>query len=210
MEVETTTKEKIILESLDLFSQKGYEGVSMRDIATAVGIKGASIYNHFKGKEEIFNAIIAKMSTRYDSAAIAVHLPSGDEKMIAEFYLNITVDHLYKLASDLFTFFVSDDFASKFRKMLIMEQYRNELARHTLKKYFFDMPIQFQSEIFKKLMEKGAFPFYESHIMALHFYAPIYLLLNKYDIENNLDHSLQILKDHVFQFAKLYHKQILK
>lgn len=206
MEVETKTKEKIILESLDLFSQSGYEGVSMRDIAAAVGIKGASIYNHFKGKEEIFNAIIAKMSTRYDSAAMSIHLPNADEDTIAEFYLNITIDHLYELASGLFTFFVVDDFASKFRKLLTMEQYRNELARHTLKRYFFDMPIQFQAELFDKLIEKGTLHSCDSYIMALHFYAPIYLLLDEYDKENNLDHTLQILKDHVCQFAKLYDK----
>ena len=54
MEKLNSTKERIIFESLNLFSQKGYDGVSMRDIAAAVGIKGASIYNHFKGKEEIF------------------------------------------------------------------------------------------------------------------------------------------------------------
>ena len=49
MNIEKNTKQKIIEESLKLFSEKGYEGVSMREIASAVGIKGASIYNHFKG-----------------------------------------------------------------------------------------------------------------------------------------------------------------
>ena len=52
-----TTKKRIIIESLRLFASKGYDGVSMREIAAAVGIKGASIYNHFKGKEDIFLAI---------------------------------------------------------------------------------------------------------------------------------------------------------
>lgn len=207
MEVGTNTKEKIIMVSLTLFSQKGYEGVSMRDIAADVGIKGASIYNHFKGKEEIFNAIIAKMSTRYDNVAMSIHMPSGDEDIIAEFYSNITIDRLFEIASGMFTFFILDDFASKFRRMLTMEQYRNELAKNTLKKYFFDMPIQFQSQLFTKLIKKGVFHLYDSYIMALHFYAPIYLLLNEYDEESNLERTLQLLKDHVCQFAKLYTKK---
>lgn len=50
MEKEMTTKEKIVYQSLGLFSQKGYDGVSMRENAAAVGIKGASLYNHFSGK----------------------------------------------------------------------------------------------------------------------------------------------------------------
>ena len=52
-----STKETIINETLTLFSEKGFEGVSMRDIAAAVGIKAASIYNHFKNKEEILSLI---------------------------------------------------------------------------------------------------------------------------------------------------------
>lgn len=59
MEKQMTTKQKIIIEALRLFSAQGYDGASMRDIAEAVGIKGASIYNHFKGKEDIFNGKIA-------------------------------------------------------------------------------------------------------------------------------------------------------
>ena len=43
-----TTKEKITETALDLFSQRGYDGVSVRDIARAVGIRESSIYNHFQ------------------------------------------------------------------------------------------------------------------------------------------------------------------
>lgn len=53
----TSTKEKILNESLELFAENGYHGTSMREIAKAVGIKGSSIYNHFSGKEEIFSEL---------------------------------------------------------------------------------------------------------------------------------------------------------
>ena len=61
LEVSMTTKELILSKSLQLFSQRGYEGVSMRDIAAEVGIKAASIYNHFSSKEEIFNHLLNEM-----------------------------------------------------------------------------------------------------------------------------------------------------
>ena len=57
-----TTKERITEEALTLFSEKGYKGTSVKDIADAVGIKDASLYKHFKSKEEIFNAIVALIS----------------------------------------------------------------------------------------------------------------------------------------------------
>ena len=58
------------------------------------------------------------------------------------------------------------------------------------------------------MIEKRAFFSCDSRIMAIHFYAPIFYLLNKNDIENNLEHTLQILKDHVFQFSRLYKNEI--
>lgn len=200
----TSTKEKIIYESLNLFSQKGYEGISMRDIAAAVGIKGASIYNHFKGKEEIFYAIITKMSNRYDMAVASIPVPSGAMEEIVEFYINITSEHLYELSKALLLFFLKDDFASKFRKMLTIERYRNKLAEETFKRYFFDMPIQFQTQLFQSMKEKGVFGRYDSKIMAFHFYAPIYLLMNQYDEEDKLDDLLLLVKNHVYQFSKIY------
>ena len=51
------TKERIACEALTLFSSKGYSAVSVRDIARAAGIKESSIYNHYKGKQAIFDAL---------------------------------------------------------------------------------------------------------------------------------------------------------
>ena len=53
-----TTKEKILDTALELFSQRGYNGVSVRDIARAVGIRESSIYNHFESKKAIFDGIV--------------------------------------------------------------------------------------------------------------------------------------------------------
>lgn len=53
----TDTKERLIKAALDLFSEKGYEGTGVDQIAKAVGIKAPSIYAHFKGKEELLEAV---------------------------------------------------------------------------------------------------------------------------------------------------------
>ena len=46
--MKTQTKDKIFDTALDLFSKKGYDSVSVRTIASEVGIKESSIYNHYK------------------------------------------------------------------------------------------------------------------------------------------------------------------
>ena len=50
------TKTQIFNTALRLFAENGYENVTVRDIANKVGIKAASIYNHYESKEQILEA----------------------------------------------------------------------------------------------------------------------------------------------------------
>ena len=59
------TKDRILLAALDLFSQKGYDQTSIDLIAETVGIKGPSIYAHYKGKEDILDSLITMMEQKY-------------------------------------------------------------------------------------------------------------------------------------------------
>ena len=59
------TKQKILGNALALFMEKGYEGASMSDIATATGIRKASLYAHFNRKQDIFQAIFEDILAEY-------------------------------------------------------------------------------------------------------------------------------------------------
>ncbi|MCX5780152.1 MAG: TetR/AcrR family transcriptional regulator [Firmicutes bacterium] len=61
-----TTKEKIKQAALTLFAQKGYEGTTMSDIAEVVGINKASIYNHYRGKEDLFLTVYKDVASDYE------------------------------------------------------------------------------------------------------------------------------------------------
>lgn len=52
-----STRKQILDASYALFVERGFQGSSMRDIADKAGIKAASIYNHFDGKEAIFREV---------------------------------------------------------------------------------------------------------------------------------------------------------
>ena len=60
------TKEKIFNVSLDLFSKKGYDSVSLREIAEAVGIKKSSIYSHYSSKEAILMDIFNQFTKSFE------------------------------------------------------------------------------------------------------------------------------------------------
>lgn len=58
-------KEEIRAAAAELFRKKGYGATSMRDIADSVGIKAASIYNHFKGKQELLQDLLMQPAALY-------------------------------------------------------------------------------------------------------------------------------------------------
>ncbi|TNE78352.1 MAG: TetR/AcrR family transcriptional regulator [Bacteroidetes bacterium] len=58
-------KEQIIHVAAELFSQKGYAGTSMRDIAERMEMEAASLYNHISSKEEILHTICFSMADRF-------------------------------------------------------------------------------------------------------------------------------------------------
>lgn len=204
MEVEITTKEKIIFESLKLFSSKGYDGVSMREIAAAVGIKGASLYNHFKGKEDIFNAIFNEMMKQYDNAAAIMNIPMEESEQTIINYQNANENQLFCMAEGLFAFFTRNEFAVMFRKLLVSEQHKSSLAAKCFKEYYLEAPILFQSQIFRGLQQNGDFQNCDPGTMALHFYSPIYYILSKFDLEYPYEDCLKQLKNHIHFFCMLY------
>ncbi len=52
------TKRKIFETSMRLFAEKGYDGTSIEDITSAVGVAKGTLYYHFSSKEEIFNFLV--------------------------------------------------------------------------------------------------------------------------------------------------------
>ncbi|MCK4566796.1 MAG: TetR/AcrR family transcriptional regulator, partial [Candidatus Thorarchaeota archaeon] len=81
MTPDETTRQRILESAYKLFVKKGYRGSSMRDIATEAGIKAGSIYNHFRGKEQIFEAVFIERHPMFRILAILeeVHGNNAEE-----------------------------------------------------------------------------------------------------------------------------------
>ena len=79
------TGERILLTSLELFAQKGYEAASVSDIAGALGITKGALYRHFRSKGAIFEAILARMEARDAQAARDHDFPEGPADITSYF-----------------------------------------------------------------------------------------------------------------------------
>lgn len=201
------TKKRILDEALTLFSENGYGNVYVAQIAEAVGIKAPSLYKHYKSKQDIFNAILDEMQKSYDKQASMLNISGEDAVSDAEVYSDIGEDELVRMATGLFLYFLHDDYAQKFRKMLTIEQFRDSGLAHLLTKEYADDPLSYQSAMFSMLSEKGVLRKYDPDVMALHFYAPIYFLLTVCDREPQREaESTELLKRHIRQFSRIYGK----
>lgn len=118
MEVNINTDEKILLVSLDLFSQRGYSGVSVRDIAKEVGVRKSALYKHYKNKEDILNRIIIEVNKKIEQTYSKNFVPKMNSDTITEDYRNLSVDMLSQISWNLFQLYVKDPIISSYRKLL--------------------------------------------------------------------------------------------
>ena len=65
------TKEQILNTALALFSQNGFEAVSVSDIAGRLGITKGALYKHFKNKQDIFDSILSRMERLYSQVCLS-------------------------------------------------------------------------------------------------------------------------------------------
>lgn len=198
----TDTKDRILMESLALFSKSGYDGVSMRDIARVVGFRESALYKHYRSKQEILDSIFSVMKARFEEASRAISLPEGDDFfVIANEYKTQNLTALKKQCCSLFLFWLKDEKAAQFRRLLILEQFRHSEAENLLREFFMDGVLEYQSALFAKMIELGYFKKSDPEILALQFYAPIFFMLCKYDSQPEKEsEALSILERFVDLF----------
>lgn len=183
------TKEMIWMEALSLFSKKGYSGVSVKEIAHAVGIKDSSLYKHYESKQSIFDTILVEVGQRMNRKYQEISLPMN-ESLIYE-YENMNKERLRKLMIDMFFFFSKDKIVVQFRKLLTIEQYHNPKLATLYHDYFINGAIDHQTKIFRSLSSSGHLADVNPYVMALHFYSPLFLLLYKYDTEEIKEREIE-------------------
>ena len=202
------TKLRILDVALTLFSEKGYHSVSVAEIADAVGIKAPSLYKHYKSKQDIFDAILKEMDIRYTQQAAGLQMNGNNATADATLFASVSEEMLVQMGTGLFTYFLHDDYVCRFRKMLTIEQFHDEELAALYTRQYTDDPLSYQSRILSMLGACGLFCPADADIMALHFYAPLYLLLTLCDREPEREpKALRLVEQHIKQFNQIYKRE---
>ncbi|MDD6810995.1 MAG: TetR/AcrR family transcriptional regulator [Lachnospiraceae bacterium] len=193
---EMPTKERILYAALNLISEKGYDGVGVDLIAENSGLKGPSLYRHYKGKEDIFNSLIDWVISHYDEG---VDL----KNKFGEFPKSM--DELIENSMGIIQFTMHDDIIRKTRRILAMEQFRSERMAELTTRYHLENLQGMYASIFEGLMEKGILKQDDPEYLALEFVAPVSLLIHMYDRQPEREEEvLDKIRKHFEHFAEVY------
>lgn len=201
-----TTKQKILKEALTLFAEKGYGAIYVGDIAKAVGIKAPSLYKHYRSKQDIFDSCVEVFSERMEQVRNELRLPDTPRAEVS--YQTVTTEKLTDFATALFLFYLKDEVAAKFRKMLMIERYHNPELNRLFEELFINGAIDHEEKIFSDLIDAQIIKEEDPHILALRFYSPIFYLLQKYDMRpDEEENAKQELASMVQEFCRTYKEE---
>ena len=197
------TKQEILEAALELFSVQGFEATSISQIASAVGIRKASLYSHFENKQAILDELVQEVLKQYATHSIFARVDWEKESSD----LPVTPDAAVQRIQGQIRYILHDPVISRARKMLVIEQFRNpELAKLQTKQNYYDV-LQYFTGMIKCLIQKGILAEAEPEIMAAQFCLPISVWINLCDREPDREQEVMTLVEkHIRQFFRLYYR----
>ena len=190
------TKERILYAALDLIAEKGYDGVGVDLIAENAGLKGPSLYRHYKGKEDIFNSLIDLVISHYEEGFRLKMKPEEFPK---------SMDELIENTMRRIQYTMHDDIVRKTRRILAMEQFRSKRMADLTSRYHLENLQRMYAGIFARLIENGILKKDDPDLLALEFVSPVSLLIHMCDRQPEREEEvLDRIRNHFEHFAKVY------
>jgi AcrR family transcriptional regulator len=190
------TKETILMAALEMFSKYGYAGTNIRDLSASLGIVKSGIYKHFESKEAIWNALLDKMSAYYaERFGSRENMPPVPD----------TLDGLVEMTMQMADITIHDEKIVMTRKLLTIEQFRDDRARDLATKHFLTGLEEMFAHIFKGMMDKGLLRSDDPKMLAFAYTAPISALIHLCDREPEKENdAISQIKAFSEHFIKIY------
>lgn len=189
----TDTKDKILQTALAMFSRRGYDAVSVSDIAGELGITKGALYRHYKSKRDIFDHIIAHMEAEDLRRAREFEMPENRLSDSEAGYDSVTLRQLGDFTRAQFIYWTQDEFAAAFRRILLLERYNDEGIERLYHMYLGSGPLEYVRDLIS-----FALPGEDAALLAVEYYAPMYFLMELSDNKA----SLKLLEKHIENFER--------
>ena len=169
-----TTKEDILIVALHLFAKDGYEAVSVSQIAGELGMTKGALYRHYESKRDIFDHIVKRMEQGDGEQAEEYDMPADEKESMPEKYEEVSLDNFLEYCKSMFAYWTENDFASSFRKMLMLEQFRNAEMQALYQQYLVAGPAEYVKDLFESMGIEGADKKAELFYSVMFFFYSLY------------------------------------
>ncbi len=201
------TKQQILDVALELFSYQGFEATSISQISEAVGIKKASMYSHFKSKQEILDELVKVVLEEYNKHSIFANSDWSSPEYIArmqELTPEIAID---KILGQL-RYILHDPKISSSRKMLTIEQFQNpQLATLQTKQNYTDV-LKYFTGLIQFFIDKGYLVKGDAEMLASELCLPITIWINLCDREPEKEEDMLALIERYIKFFFSQNKKV--
>ena len=190
------TKERILTAALELFSQKGYEGTNIRELSASLGLVKSGIYKHYESKEDIWNALLDRMIAYYgERFGSAEHVPPVPESL----------EGLVEMTMQMVHVTVHDNLIVMTRRLLSIEQFRDERARDLATKHFLTGLTEMFTPVFSGMMDKGLIRRDDPAMLAFAYTTPISALIHLCDREpEKTEEAMEKIRAFSRHFVRVY------
>jgi AcrR family transcriptional regulator len=168
-----STREKLFETAVDLFSSRGFKGVSIRDLTRAIGIKESSFYNHYKSKDELIEAIFD-----YYKTAFSQTMPP--EERLETLLATTPPDEFLRQGDARFLQRMTAPLIRKIWRIVFTEQYRDERAREIILQDMIRSPLAFTEKVFTKMIALGQIKPYDPKLLAVEYQYPVAFMFSNF------------------------------
>ena len=190
------TKERILAAALEMFSKNGYTGTNIRELSASLGLVKSGVYKHYESKKAIWNALLDQMITYYgERFGSAEHLPPVPDSL----------EGLVAMTLRMVDFTIHDENVIKTRKLLTIEQFRDERARELATKHFLTGLTEMFAPILAGMMDKALLRRDDPAMLAFAYTAPISALIHLCDREpDKTDEAMARIEAFSRHFVRIY------
>jgi len=176
-------KGDILKRSLELFASRGYNAVSVRDIAKVAGVSEAALYKHFKGKEDmalyIFSAIISEYTRRI------VQVDGEDDEAVDK------LCHIVELTYDLYR-----EYPNEIRFTLLSQYFMWDMVAEEIKPHFI------MRKIINEGMDHGEIPRQDVYFWITVYTGIMFQPLAQYPYFHDVLPEFEILKTKIISLVR--------
>lgn len=204
-----TSKEDILLTALKLFSERGFDAVSTSMIASELGLTKGALYRHYENKQAIFDAIIARMFELDEQQANDNKVPAKEYGEDQNSYKETGLGDLCEFVNSQFVFWTENEFASLFRRMITIEQFKSEKMNKLYQDVIALGPVRYTEDLFREMIENGQVNDAARNLgawnLALQLFAPLQLSIQFFDGGR----ASSIIKENLREITKNFEKRYI-